>query len=131
MIIILAILVILFAILLGVSVVSNSVTQITMSDALLRQAEATKALAMTELLRQVIVLVALLLVGAVVVLAIVVVLKRKAAKQVTIRPTPFPLPEGKGLLTQVDPMTQVTQLFMIQLMRDMARDQKPPVWRDE
>lgn len=119
MLVILIILLVLLAVLLGTVVVSSSLTSVAMSDALRAQAQATQALAVAELIRTLTGFVGVILALAVIVLVIVVVNKRRAARNVTILPRPVAAPQ----LTSGTQIEQLTQLFTLQLMRDMAKQQ--------
>lgn len=114
MVVIFGILLVLLVVLLGVTTVSNSVTQVAMADALRQQAQAANTLAATELVRQLIVLVSLVLLTAVVILVIVTVRRRKTAV-ITRR-------ESAPQLPVTTPMDQLTQLFAMQMMREMRKD---------
>ena len=119
--IIFAILAVILLALLGVSVISNSLTTVAMSDALRAQAQATQALATAELLREATVFVVVLALLAVIVLAGVIVWRRKPAKVVTI--TPRQVVRGEVVerpqLPQGDPMTQLVQLMILEKVENM------------
>jgi len=127
MIVIVALMVILLVVLLGVSVISNSMTQVAMADALRAQAQATQALALAEVLREVTALVVVLALLAVIILAGAVMWRRsRPAKVVNITPrqiarseviTPPQLPQGT-------PIEQLTQLMTIKLMADMMKEKE-------
>ena len=122
MIIIFAALAVILLALLAVSVISNSLTQVAMSDALRAQAQATQALAMAEVLREATVLVMVLALLAVIVLAGVIVYRRsRPAKVVNI--TPRQVTRGEVVqapqLPAGDPMTQLVQLMVIEKIEMM------------
>ena len=124
--IIFAILAVILLALLGVSVISNSLTTVAMSDALRAQAQATQALATAELLREATVFVVVLALLAVIVLAGVIVWRRKPAKVVTI--TPRQVIQGEVVqapqLPAGDPITQLTQLMTIKLIAEMMKEKE-------
>ena len=127
MIVIFAVVVILLVVLLGVSVISNSLTQVAMSDALRAQAQATQALAVAEVLREATVLVVVLALLAVIVLAGVIVYRRsRPAKVVEIRPRQV----TRGEVVQAPqlpagtPIEQLTQLMSLQIMREMMKERE-------
>lgn len=122
MIVIFAALAVILLALLGVSVISNSLTQVAMSDALRAQAQATQALAVAEVLREATVFVVVLALLAVIVLAGVIVYRRsRPAKVVNI--TPRQVTRGEVVqapqLPQGDPMTQLVQLMILEKVENM------------
>lgn len=127
MIVVVVILIVLLVGTVVITGISNSMTQIAMSDALRAQAQATQALAMTELVRELTVLVGLLAMLAVVIMAGVVVYRRsKPAKVANI--TPRPVIRGEVVerpqLPQGTPIEQLTQLMTIKLMADMMKERE-------
>ena len=122
MIVLFAALAIVLLALLAVSVISSSLTQVAMSDALRAQAQATQALAVAEVLREATVLVVMLALLAVIVLAGVIVYRRsRPAKVVEIRPRQVVRGEvvERPQLPQGDPMTQLVQLMILEKVENM------------
>ena len=121
MIIIFAALAIILLALLVVSVISSSMTTVAMSDALRAQAQATQALAVAEVLREVTALVLVLALLAVIVLAGVIVWRRKPGKVVEIRPRQVVKGDvvERPQLPAGDPMTQLVQLMVIEKIENM------------
>ena len=129
MIVIFAALAIVLLALLAVSVISSSMTQVAMSDALRAQAQATQALAVAEVLREVTALVLVLALLAVIVLAGVIVYRRsRPAKVVEIRPRQVvrgevverpQLPQG----TAIDQLVQLMVIEKIENMRERENRQ--------
>ena len=122
MIVIFAALAIVLLALLAVSVISSSLTQVAMSDALRAQAQATQALAVAEVLREATVLVVVLALLAIIVLAGVIVYRRsRPAKVVNI--TPRQVTRGEVVqaaqLPAGDPMTQLVQLMILEKVENM------------
>ena len=127
MIVIFAVMLILLVVLLAVSVISSSLTQVAMSDALRAQAQATQALAVAEVLREATVFVLMLALLAVIVLAGVIVYRRsRPAKVVNI--TPRQVTRGEVVqapqLPQGTPIEQLTQLMTIKLMAEMMKERE-------
>ena len=127
MIVLFAALAVILLALLAVSVISNSLTQVAMSDALRAQAQATQALAVAEVLREATVLVVVLALLAVIVLAGVIVYRRsRPANVVEIRPRQV----VKGEVVQAPqlpagtPIEQLTQLMSLQIMREMMKERE-------
>ena len=122
MIVIFAALALVLLALLAISVISSSMTTVAMSDALLAQAQATQALAVAEVLREVTALVLVLALLAVIVLAGVIVYRRsRPAKVVNI--TPRQMVRGEVVerpqLPHGDPMTQLVQLMILEKVESM------------
>ena len=127
MIVIFAVMLILLVVLLAVSVISSSLTQVAMSDALRAQAQATQALAVAEVLREATVLVLMLALLAVIILAGVIVYRRsRPAKVVNI--TPRQVTRGEVVqapqLPAGTPIEQLTQLMSLQIMREMMKERE-------
>lgn len=127
--IIVIILAVLLIMLIASMSISNAMTTVAMADALKAQAQATQALAVTELLREVITLVVLLVVLAGLGLAIVAVWRRKPAKVVNIQPKQVIRGEvvERPQLPQGTPIEQLTQVMMVKLMADMMRDNEKEI----
>ena len=122
MIVIFAALALVLLALLAVSVISSSMTQVAMSDALRAQAQATQALALAEVLREVTALVLVLALLAVIVLAGVIVYRRsRPARVVEIRPRQVVKGEvvERPQLPAGDPMTQLVQLMILEKVENM------------
>ena len=122
MIVLFAALAVILLALLAVSVISSSLTQVAMSDALRAQAQATQALAVAEVLREATLFVLMLALLAVIVLAGVIVYRRsRPAKVVEIRPRQVVRGEvvERPQLPQGDPMTQLVQLMVIEKIEMM------------
>ena len=122
MIVIFAALALVLLALLAVSVISSSMTTVAMSDALRAQAQATQALAVAEVLREVTALVLVLALLAVIVLAGVIVWRKtRPARVVEIRPRQVVRGEvvQAPQLPQGDPMTQVVQLMILEKVENM------------
>ena len=122
MIVIFAALALVLLAILAVSVISSSLTQVAMSDALRAQAQATQALAVAEVLREATVFVLMLALLAVIVLAGVIVYRRsRPAKVVNI--TPRQVTRGEVVQTPQlpvgDPMTQLVQLMILEKVENM------------
>ena len=122
MIVLFAALAVILLALLAVSVISSSLTQVAMSDALRAQAQATQALAVAEVLREATVLVVVLALLAIIVLAGVIVYRRsRPAKVVNI--TPRQVTRGEVVqaaqLPAGDPMTQLVQLMILEKVENM------------
>lgn len=127
MIVLFAALAIVLLALLAVSVISSSLTQVAMSDALRAQAQATQALAVAEVLREATVLVLMLALLAVIILAGVIVYRRsRPAKVVNI--TPRQVVKGEVVqapqLPAGTPIEQLTQLMSLQIMREMMKERE-------
>ena len=127
MIVLFAALAVILLALLAVSVISNSLTQVAMSDALRAQAQATQALAVAEVLREATVFVLMLALLAVIVLAGVIVYRRsRPARVVEIRPRQV----TRGEVVQAPqlpagtPIEQLTQLMSLQIMREMMKERE-------
>ena len=122
MIVIFAALALILLALLAVSVISSSMTTVAMSDALRAQAQATHALAVAEVLREVTALVLVLALLAVIVLAGVIVYRRsRPARVVEIRPRQIVKGEvvEKPQLPQGSPIDQLVQLMVIEKIESM------------
>ena len=122
MIVIFAALALILLALLAVSVISSSMTTVAMSDALRAQAQATQALAVAEVLREVTALVLVLALLAVIVLAGVIVYRRsRPARVVEIRPRQIVKGEvvEKPQLPQGSPIDQLVQLMVIEKIESM------------
>ena len=129
MIIIFAALALILLALLAVSVISSSMTTVAMSDALRAQAQATQALAVAEVLREVTALVLVLALLAVIILAGVIVYRRsRQAKVVNITPRQVvkgevverpQLPQG----TAIDQLVQLMILEKVENMRERENRQ--------
>ena len=122
MIVIFAALALILLALLAVSVISSSMTTVAMSDALRAQAQATQALAVAEVLREVTALVLVLALLAVIVLAGVIVYRRsRPAKVVEIRPRHVVKGEvvERPQLPQGSPIDQLVQLMVIEKIENM------------
>ena len=127
MIVLFAALAVILLALLAVSVISSSLTQVAMSDALRAQAQATQALAVAEVLREATLFVLMLALLAVIVLAGVIVYRRsRPAKVVNI--TPRQVTRGEVVqapqLPQGTPIEQLTQLMTIKLMAEMMKERE-------
>ena len=123
MIVIFAALAIVLLALLAVSVISSSMTTVAMSDALRAQAQATQALAVAEVLREVTALVLVLALLAVIVLAGVIVYRRsRPAKIVNITPRQVVRGEvvEKAQLPQGSPIEQLVQLAVLERLERMS-----------
>ena len=127
MIVIFAVMLILLVVLLAVSVISSSLTQVAMSDALRAQAQATQALAVAEVLREATVCVLMLALLAVIVLAGVIVYRRSRPAMV-VNITPRQVTRGEVVqapqLPQGTPIEQLTQLMTIKLMAEMMKERE-------
>ncbi len=129
MIVIYAALALILLALLAVSVISSSMTTVAMSDALRAQAQATQALAVAEVLREVTALVLVLALLAVIILAGVIVYRRsRQAKVVNITPRQVvkgevverpQLPQG----TAIDQLVQLMILEKVENMRERENRQ--------
>ncbi len=122
MIVIFAAFAIILLALLAVSVISSSMTTVAMSDALRAQAQATQALAVAEVLREVTALVLVLALLAVIVLAGVIVYRRsRPAKVVEISPRQV----VRGEVVQApqlpagSPIEQLVQLAVLERLERM------------
>ncbi len=127
MIVVVVILIVLLVGTVVITGVSNAMTTVAMSDALRAQAQATQALAVAEVLRELTTLVLVLALLAVIVVAGFVVWRRsRPAKVVEIRPRQA----VRGEVVQAPqlpagtPIEQLTQLMTIKLMAEMMKERE-------